>query len=65
MATAADLGLDVLGVGILKILPPLIAAKLIAGLMIVAPFVGILYLSHVLHGRIAPLTILLAGLRIL
>ena len=28
-----NLGLDVLGVGILKILPPLIAAKLIAGLI--------------------------------
>lgn len=57
-----NLGLDILGVGILKLTPPLVAAKLIAALVIAAPFMGILYLSYVLHGRVASLTIILAGL---
>ncbi|WP_170399776.1 hypothetical protein [Ruegeria arenilitoris] len=57
-----NLGLDIVGVSIMKVLHPLLGAKLIAGLIIAAPFVGVLYLSHVLHGRIAILNVLLAGL---
>ncbi|WP_298854412.1 hypothetical protein [uncultured Ruegeria sp.] len=57
-----NLGLDVLGTGIMKVLPPLLGAKLIAGLIIAAPFTGILYLSRVLHGHLSVLTVFLAGL---
>jgi hypothetical protein len=57
-----NLGLDVLGTGVMKVLPPLLGAKLIAGLIIAAPFVGILYLSRVLHGHLPVLSVLLAGL---
>ena len=57
-----NLGLDVLGVFLMKALPPLMVAKLIAGLIIAAPMVGVLYLAHVLHGRVSVLHVLLAGL---
>ncbi|NOE28365.1 hypothetical protein [Ruegeria sp. HKCCD6157] len=57
-----NLGLDILGTGIMKVLPPLLGAKLIAGLIIAAPFAGILYLSRVLHGQLSALTVFLAGL---
>ena len=57
-----NLGLDIVGVSIMEVLHPLLGAKLIAGLIIAAPFVGVLYLSYVLHGRIAALNVLLAGL---
>ncbi len=57
-----NLGLDVLGTGVMKVLPPLLGAKLIAGLIIAAPFAGILYLSRVLHGHLSVLTVFLAGL---
>lgn len=57
-----NLGLDIVGVSIMKVLHPLLGAKLIAGLIIAAPFAGVLYLSHVLHGRITTLNVLLAGL---
>lgn len=57
-----NLGLDVLGTGFMKVLPPLLGAKLIAGLIIATPFAGILYLSRVLHGHLPVLSVLLAGL---
>lgn len=57
-----NLGLDILGTGIMHVLPPLLGAKLIAGLIIAAPFAGILYLARVLHGQLSVLTVFLAGL---
>ena len=57
-----NLGLDVLGAGVMKVLPPLIGAKLLAALIILAPFTGALLLARVIHGRIDPINIALAGL---
>ncbi len=57
-----NLGLDALGTGIMMVFPPLLGAKVIAALIILAPFVGSLSLAKVVHGRIAPLHVALAGL---
>lgn len=57
-----NLGLDVLGTAILAVVPPLLAAKLIAGLLILTLFAGTLWLAHALHGHIPLLSIALAGI---
>ena len=59
-----NLGLDILGSFILGWLPPLAAAKVIAALMMYAPFAGCLYLAHALHGRLHPLNVFLAGIAV-
>ncbi len=56
-----NLGLDILGVGIMQVVEPLLGAKLIGGLVVFAPFAGVLYLAHALHGRITVLNVLMAG----
>lgn len=57
-----NLGLDVIGTGVLSFLPPLVAAKVIAALIMYAPFAGTLYLARVLHGHIPVLSVALAGI---
>ena len=57
-----NLGFDVLGTAILKVIPPLAAARLIAGLIIVTLYAAVLALARVLHGRIPLLSIALAGI---
>ncbi len=57
-----NLGMDVLGTSVIKVLPPLFAAKALAGLAIIAPFAGALYLARSLQGRVTALNIALAGI---
>ena len=61
-ALLPNLGLDVLGLAILAIVPPLAAAKLIAALIMLTLYAGVLYLAQVLHGRLPILSIALAGI---
>ena len=56
-----NLGLDVLGATVMSAVPPLIGAKLLAALVILAPFLGALSLCHALHGRTSLLNVALAG----
>ncbi|MFN7400694.1 MAG: hypothetical protein ACK5SX_16945, partial [Sandaracinobacter sp.] len=60
-ALLSNLGLDILGAGLLKLLPPLTAGKLLAGLVLLAPVAGTLYLAHAVQGRITLFTFLLAA----
>lgn len=57
-----NLGLDVLGATVMSAVPPLIGAKLLAALVILAPFLGALSLCHALHGRTSLLNVALGGL---
>lgn len=57
-----NLGLDVLGVGLMHLAPPLLVAKLVAALTMAAPFAGVLALARVLHGHVPPTTVFLAGI---
>ena len=57
-----NLGLDILGTGLLKVVPPLAAAKLIAALIITVLYCSVLYLTRVLQGRLSILAIALAGI---
>jgi hypothetical protein len=57
-----NLGLDLLGTGLMLVFYPLVVAKLIVALVVVTLYTGILYLSFVLHGRISVLSALLAGI---
>lgn len=61
-ALLPNIGFDVLGTGLMLVVPPLAAARLIAVIMLLAPFLGTVYLSFVLHGRIFPLTAVFAGI---
>lgn len=60
-ALLSNLGLDILGAGLLKLLPPLTAGKLLAGLVLLAPVAGTLYLAHAVQGRLTLFTCLLAA----
>jgi hypothetical protein len=57
-----NLGFDVLGTAIIAVIPPLLAARLIAGLIIVTLYASILALARVLHGRVPLISIALAGI---
>lgn len=57
-----NLGMDILGTGVMKVLPPLLAAKFLTGLVILAPFAGSLYLARSLQGYVTPLNVALSGL---
>lgn len=56
-----NLGMDVLGTGLMALLPPLAGARVLAALVILAPVLGCMALSRALHGRVQPLPALLAG----
>lgn len=60
-ALLSNLGMDILGTGVLNILPPLAAGKLLAALVLLAPVLGALYLAHAVQGRVTLFTCLLAG----
>lgn len=60
-ALLSNLGMDILGTGVLKILPPLAAGKLLAALVLLAPVLGALYLAHAVQGRVTLFTCLLAA----
>lgn len=57
-----NLGLDVLGAALFRVLPELVAARLLVLMVIVAPIAGMLVLSRGLHGRVTPISIAVAGL---
>jgi hypothetical protein len=58
----SNLGMDVIGTGILMLMSPLAAGKLVAAIVLAAPFLGTLYLAHAVQGRITLVTVLLAGM---
>ena len=60
-ALLSNLGMDVLGTGLLKLLPPMTAGKILAALVLFAPFAGALYLAHAVHGRLTLFTVLLGA----
>jgi hypothetical protein len=57
-----NLGLDVIGTGVMTLVPPLLGAKLLAALIILAPVLGCLSLTRAIHGRIEVTHLALAGL---
>ena len=57
-----NLGMDVLGTLMLMYLPPLFAAKLLAAVIVLAPYFGVLTLAYCLHGRITILQVALASI---
>lgn len=57
-----NLGLDVLALPVFKILPPLIAAKVIVVLIFAVQYGGVLALCRALNGRITLASALLAGI---
>ena len=57
-----NLGMDILGTGLMGLLPPLVAAKVIAAATMAMPFIGVVALARVLHGRVPPFSIFLAGI---
>lgn len=57
-----NLGLDILGAAVFRVLPALAAAKVMALVAIVAPFAGVLVLARCLHGRVSVPTVALAGI---
>ncbi|QDY70964.1 hypothetical protein [Qingshengfaniella alkalisoli] len=59
-----NLGMDILGTGLIALLPPLIAAKLIAVMTVIVPFAGILVLARVVHGTIPSICVFLAGIAV-
>lgn len=61
-ALLSNLGMDILGTGVLKLLPPLPAGKLLAALVLLAPVLGALTLAHAVQGRITLFTVLLAAM---
>lgn len=56
-----NLGLDAIATPLLAVVPPLLAAKLIAGGILLVQFSGVLFLHRTLHGRadMLPVTLLL------
>ncbi|MBC7143474.1 MAG: hypothetical protein H5U18_15165, partial [Rhodobacteraceae bacterium] len=57
-----NLGLDLIGTALFGILPALVAAKILALVIIAAPFAGTLILAQSLHGRLPALSVALAGI---
>jgi len=56
-----NLGMDILGTGIMHLLPPMAASKVLLFVIVGAPFLGALYLSYVVQGRLTVTGIILAG----
>lgn len=56
-----NLGLDIIGVGLMSLLPPLIVGKALIALILAAQFLGVVYLAKTLHGRVTPESAFLAG----
>lgn len=61
-ALLPNLGLDLIGAGLMSILPPFTATHLIAALIMVAPVAGAMALAAALHGRVTFLNAALAGI---
>lgn len=61
-ALLPNLGLDVIGVAVMERVPPLLGAKILGALIVLAPVLGALALARALHGRVAATHVALAGL---
>ncbi len=61
-ALLSNLGMDFIGTGLLMLMEPLPAGKLLAALVLLAPVLGVLYLGHAVQGRITLFTCLLAAM---
>lgn len=59
-ALLPNLGLDVIGTPLMEVVPPLIGAKLLIGLILLVQFGGVLFLHRALHGgrQLLPVLIL-------
>lgn len=56
-----NLGMDILGTAIMHLLPPMAASKVLLFVIVGAPFLGTVYLSYVVQGRLTVTGIVLAG----
>lgn len=59
-ALLPNIGLDVIGTAAMRIVPPLLATKLLLSFVVFFLFFAILYLAYALQGRLNPVTICLA-----
>src|SRR3546814_20004598 len=50
-ALLPNLGLDAIATPLLAVVPPLLAGKLIVGLILLVEFSGVIFLHRTLHGR--------------
>ncbi|MGB3146840.1 MAG: hypothetical protein WBA91_03660 [Paracoccaceae bacterium] len=57
-----NLGLDVIGTGLMTILPPFLGAKVIAAMIILSVIGGTLLLARAVQGLLRPVNLALAGL---
>lgn len=57
-----NLGFDMLGALVFRVLPNLVAAKVLLMLVIAAPAVGVAVLSRCVHGRVSLVSVALAGI---
>lgn len=58
-ALLPNLGLDILGAALFRVLPALEAARIVVLVAVAAPLAGVLVLARSLHGRITPLSVVL------
>lgn len=58
-ALLPNLGLDVIATPLLMVVPPLLAAKLVIGFILLIQYSGVLFLYRALHGRINVLPVVL------
>ena len=56
-----NLGMDVVGAGLMRLMEPLAAMRAVGALTILAPLGGVMALSAALHGRPTPVAALLGG----
>lgn len=61
-ALLSNLGMDLIGTGLLTLVSPQVGGKLLAALVLVAPVAGVLYLAHAVQGRLSLFTCLLAAM---
>lgn len=61
-APLPNLGLDLIGTGLMMVLPPMAAAHVVAAMVIMAPVAGAMALGAALQGRVTVLTAALAGI---
>ncbi len=57
-----NLGLDLVGTGLMKLLPPLVVGQVIGTAVILAPLLGVMLLSRALHGHVTWPALLLGGI---
>lgn len=56
-----NLGMDVIGAGLMRILEPVAAMKVVGVLLILSPLLGVLALSAALHGQVTPFAMIIGA----